>query len=167
MARALELAKECAAEGEIPVGAVVVHEGRIIAEARNEKERSANALHHAEILAIERASKALGRWRLTGCTLYVTLEPCVMCAGALVQTRVDRVVFGCTDPKAGAVVSLYNVLSDVRLNHRPLVTGLILEADCRQVLRDFFQLRRRGLLAPPKKDDGIETLDSTKKTRMC
>lgn len=143
MERALELASFGAQSGEIPVGAIVVFEDRIIAEAHNEKETRTNALLHAEMLALERASAALGRWRLKGCTLFVTLEPCVMCAGAVVQTRVDRIVFGCTDPKAGGVVSLYQILGDLRLNHRPEIKGDVRADECRQILREFFIARRQ------------------------
>ncbi len=142
MRRALELAARAAAEGEVPVGAVAVFENTIIAEAYNERESRPSALAHAEITALERATKKLGRWRLTGCTLYVTLEPCVMCAGALVQARVDRVVYGCADPKGGAVESLYQVLTDSRLNHRPQVTGGLLADEAGGLLSKFFQQRR-------------------------
>ena len=142
MQKALELALVAASRGEVPVGCVVVFENQVIAEAYNERELRPSALAHAEILALERATAALGRWRLTGCTLYVTLEPCVMCAGALVQSRVDRVVYGARDPKAGAVQSLYEILGDSRLNHRPEVTGGVLEAECGRVLSDFFREKR-------------------------
>lgn len=143
MRKALELAARAGAEGEVPVGAVVVCDNQVIAEAYNEREMRPSSLAHAELLALERATDKLGRWRLTGCTLYVTLEPCVMCAGALVQARVDRVVFGATDPKAGAVGSLYNILSDARLNHRPEVTGGVLAAECGAILSEFFRQKRK------------------------
>jgi tRNA(adenine34) deaminase len=142
MRRALELAAQAASLGEVPVGCVVVHENQIISEAYNERETRPSALAHAELTALQAACEKLGRWRLTGCTLYVSLEPCVMCAGALVQSRVDRVVYGARDPKAGAVESLYQVLSDTRLNHRPQVSGGVLGAECGQVLSDFFRKRR-------------------------
>jgi tRNA(adenine34) deaminase len=142
MRRALELAAQAAALGEVPVGCVVVHENQVISEAYNERETRPSALAHAELTALQAACEKLGRWRLTGCTLYVSLEPCVMCAGALVQARVDRVVYGARDPKAGAVESLYQVLNDARLNHRPQVTGGVLGAECGQVLSDFFRKRR-------------------------
>lgn len=142
MRHALELAGRAAAAGEVPVGALVVCDGQVVAEAYNLRESMPSALAHAEILAIEQATKRLGRWRLSGCTLYVTLEPCVMCAGALVQARVDRVVYGARDPKGGAVVSLFEVLSDRRLNHRPEVLGGVLEAECASILSDFFKHRR-------------------------
>lgn len=142
MARALELAVQGGQLGEIPVGAVVAWQGQIIAEAFNEKEATNNPLAHAEILAIERASQKLNRWRLSGCTLYVTLEPCLMCAGAIVQARVDRVVFATPDPKTGAVESIYQVLKDSRLNHQPLLTRGVLEQECSTLLKNFFRVLR-------------------------
>lgn len=146
MQRALELARRAAQSGEVPVGAVIVEtlSGRIIAEAHNEKENLASALGHAELLVIQRASEQLGRWRLTGCSLYVTLEPCVMCAGAIVASRLDRVVFGAIDPKAGAVRSLYQILEDPRLNHRPEVLGGVEAEGSGELLREFFRKRRQG-----------------------
>src|ERR1700733_7223924 len=120
MRQALALAARAAALGEVPVGAVVVGENGVIAEAYNERETLPSALAHAELTALRLACERLGRWRLSGCTLFVTLEPCVMCAGALVQARVDRVVYGARDLKGGAVESLYQILGDARLNHRPL-----------------------------------------------
>lgn len=143
MRRALELAALAADKGEVPVGALIVFDNQIITEAYNERETRPSALAHAELTVLAEACAKLNRWRLTGCTLYVTLEPCVMCAGALVQARVARVVYGARDPKAGAVESLYEVLSDARLNHRPEVTGGVLGAECGQVLSAFFQARRR------------------------
>lgn len=143
MRHALALADRAAALGEVPVGAVVVFENAVIAEGYNERESQPSALAHAEILALERATAKLGRWRLTGCTLYVTLEPCVMCAGALVQSRVDRVVYGAKDAKAGAVESLYQVLSDTRLNHRPAITAGVLNEECGAKLSNFFKSRRQ------------------------
>ncbi len=143
MRKALELAATAAARGEVPVGALVVHDNQVIAEGYNERESRPSALAHAELLALERATIKLGRWRLLGCTLYVTLEPCVMCAGAIVQSRVDRVVYGAADPKAGAVESLYKVLSDERLNHRPLVTGGVMSAECGSILSEFFKQKRQ------------------------
>lgn len=142
MRQALDLAGQAAALGEVPVGALVVHAGEVVATAFNERESKPSALAHAELSALALACARLGRWRLSGCTLYVTLEPCVMCAGALVQARVDRVVYGARDPKAGAVVSLYEVLSDARLNHRPEITGGVLAEECGRVLTDFFRARR-------------------------
>lgn len=142
MRQALLLAAHAAALGEVPVGAVLIHENAVIAEAYNERETLASALAHAEITVLRAACERLGRWRLSGCTLFVTLEPCLMCAGALVQARVDRVVYGARDPKAGAVESLYQVLGDTRLNHRPAVTGGVLADECGAVLSEFFKDRR-------------------------
>ncbi len=142
MRRALGLAHHAAGLGEVPVGALIVHENVVIAEAYNERESRPSALAHAEISAVGEACRKLGRWRLSGCSLYVTLEPCVMCAGALVQARVDRVVYGARDPKAGAVESLYQVLEDARLNHRPQVDGGVLADECGKMLSDFFKARR-------------------------
>ena len=138
MRRALDLAREAAAEGDVPVGAVVVHEGEIVGEGRNTRERDADPTGHAEIVALRSAAEALGRWRLEGCTLVVTLEPCTMCAGAVVASRVDRLVFGAWDEKAGAVGSLWDVVRDRRLNHRPEVLSGVLPDDSSALLRAFF-----------------------------
>lgn len=138
MRRALELAREAAAEGDVPVGAVVVHEGEIVGEGRNTRERDADPTGHAEIVALRAAAATLGRWRLDGCTLVVTLEPCTMCAGAVVSSRVDRLVFGAWDEKAGAVGSLWDVVRDRRLNHRPEVLADVLPDDSSVLLRSFF-----------------------------
>lgn len=138
MRRALELAREAAAEGDVPVGAVVVHEGEIVGEGRNTRERDADPTGHAEIVSLRAAAAALGRWRLDGCTLVVTLEPCTMCAGAVVSSRVDRLVFGAWDEKAGAVGSLWDVVRDRRLNHRPEVLADVLPDDSSVLLRSFF-----------------------------
>ncbi|WP_313405532.1 tRNA adenosine(34) deaminase TadA [Aeromicrobium sp.] len=138
MRRALELARDAAADGDVPVGAVVVHEGAIVGEGRNTRERDADPTGHAEIVALREAARALGRWRLDGCTLVVTLEPCTMCAGALVSSRVDRLVFGAWDEKAGAVGSLWDVVRDRRLNHRPEVLADVLPAESSLMLRAFF-----------------------------
>jgi tRNA(adenine34) deaminase len=153
MVRALELARLAAGLGEVPVGAVVVldhdpetgnplESPKVISEHRNDRELSKNPAGHAELLAITEASQKLGRWRLSGCTLYVTLEPCLMCSGAIVLSRVDRVVYGATDPKAGAVQSLYQTLADVRLNHRPEVIGGVMAEECSRILKDFFAAKR-------------------------
>ncbi len=142
MRQALTLAATAAGLGEVPVGALVVYENQVISGAYNERESIPSALAHAELTAIARATAHLQRWRLTGCTLYVTLEPCVMCAGALVQARVDRVVYGARDPKGGAVESLFSVLTDSRLNHRPNVTGGVLADECGAILTQFFKQRR-------------------------
>jgi tRNA(adenine34) deaminase len=146
MAEALALARRAAVEGEVPVGAVVVCEGRVVGQGRNARERLQDPTAHAEVLALKDASAALSRWRLTGCTLYVTLEPCFMCAGALVNARIDRLVFAVRDPKAGAVVSLAQVGLDARLNHRVEVAALSegpLAAECGEVLKSFFRERRK------------------------
>jgi tRNA(adenine34) deaminase len=149
MAEALAEAREAAGEGEVPIGAVVVREGRVVARGRNARERLGDPLAHAEVLALRAASRALGRWRLTGCTLYVTLEPCFMCAGALVNSRVDRLVFAVHDPKAGAAGSLADVCRDGRLNHRLEVTSGVLAAECGDLLRGFFREKRRAAKEEP------------------
>ncbi|MGW3358722.1 tRNA adenosine(34) deaminase TadA [Streptomyces bungoensis] len=128
--------------GDVPVGAVVLApDGTLLAAGHNEREATGDPTAHAEVLAIRRAAARLGQWRLTGCTLVVTLEPCTMCAGALVQSRVDRVVYGARDDKAGAAGSLWDVVRDRRLNHRPEVVGEVLAEDCARVLTDFFRDR--------------------------
>jgi len=142
MQQALALAREAAALGEVPVGAVAVHDGKIVGTGFNRREVDRNPLAHAELLALDAAAKALGAWRLTGVTLYVTLEPCAMCAGALVQGRVTRLVFGTMDPKAGAVGSLYNLAEEPRHNHRLQVTSGILADDSRLLLKSFFERLR-------------------------
>lgn len=148
MARALEEAARAAACDEVPVGAVLVVAGELVAAAHNERELTHDPTAHAELLAIRRAAAALGRWRLHDATLYVTLEPCPMCAGALVNARIPRLVFGATDPKAGAVETLFQIATDPRLNHRLEVTGGVLEEPCGEILRSFFRDKRKG--APPK-----------------
>ena len=142
MQQALALAREAAALGEVPVGAVAVHEGQIIGSGFNRREVDRNPLAHAELLALDAACKARDAWRLTGVTLYVTLEPCAMCAGALVQSRVTRLVFGAMDPKAGAVGSLYNLAEEPRHNHRLQVTSGILADESRLLLKTFFERLR-------------------------
>ena len=142
MALALEEATRAAELGEVPIGAVVVHDGEVIARAGNRRETDADPAAHAEFSALMRASRVLGRWRLTGCTVYVTLEPCLMCAGLMVNSRIDRCVFGAPDPKGGAVGTLYDVSHDARLNHEFEVEGVVLEAECAEVLRAFFKRRR-------------------------
>jgi tRNA(adenine34) deaminase len=142
MAAALEEARAAAAHGDVPVGCVVVKDGGIIARGRNRREADRDPTAHAEVLAVRAAARALGAWRLTGCTVVVTVEPCPMCAGALVLARVDRLVYGCGDPKGGACGSLYDIPEDGRLNHRIAVVRGILEAECGNVLREFFQARR-------------------------
>lgn len=145
MRRALELAAASARLGEIPVGAVIVQENQLIAEAGNLKESNQDPLGHAEVIAIRRAAEKLGRWRLSGCTLYVTLEPCTMCAGAIIHARLDRVVYAAIDPKAGAIESLYKILADPRLNHSPVVDAGILRDEASTQLKSFFrELRNRS-----------------------
>jgi tRNA(adenine34) deaminase len=140
--QALELAREAAAAGDVPVGALVVRSGEIVSTGANRTVRDNDATAHAEMLAIRAASRALHRWRLDGCTLYVTLEPCSMCAGAMVLARVDRVVFGAWDPKAGMGGSIGDVLRHPKLNHRPEVRAGVLDDECGAVLREFFEARR-------------------------
>jgi len=142
MGLALALAEEAAAHGDVPVGAVVVTEGRVIGRGANRRERDGDPTAHAEILALRDAGLNLGRWHLGGTTLYVTLEPCPMCAGAMVLARVERLVFGAYDPKSGAAGSVMNILQDPRLNHRVEVQGGVLAEACGQLLRRFFHERR-------------------------
>jgi tRNA(adenine34) deaminase len=142
MRRALELAAQAAELGEVPVGAVIAVDGAIVAEGYNEREHAKDPTAHAELLAIVRAAKKLDRWRLFGATLYVTLEPCPMCAGAMVNARVDRLVYGAEDPKAGAVRSLYSIADDPRLNHRVAIESGVLAAECGELLRAFFKKKR-------------------------
>lgn len=143
MQRALELAAEAVAEGEVPVGAVIIKDGQLVSVGRNRREIGKNALAHAEIEAINGACETLGGWRLSGCTLYVTLEPCPMCAGAIINARIDRVVYGTADPKAGSCGSLTN-LFELPYNHQPELVGGVLRDECAAMLRDFFrQLRAK------------------------
>ena len=143
MRQALDEAHASAEHADVPIGAVVLDpQGRFLAGAGNERELLGDPTAHAEVLALRRASEALGSWRLEGCTLVVTLEPCTMCAGALVLARVQRLVFGAFDPKAGAVASLWDVVRDPRLNHRPEVISGILEPECAALLQEFFASHR-------------------------
>ena len=142
MSIAIELARKAADCGEVPVGAVLVQDDQVIAEAHNRREELGDATAHAEMLVIRKANALLGGWRLSGCTLYVTLEPCPMCAGAMVQARIDRLVYGTADPKSGAAGTLYDLVRDTRLNHRLEVTSGVLETECAAVLQDFFRQRR-------------------------
>lgn len=150
MRLALAEAAAAAARDEVPVGAVVLYGGEVVARAHNRREQAHDPLGHAEVLAIRAAATALGRWRLIGCTLVVTLEPCTMCAGAISLARLDRLVFGARDPRAGAVGSLMNVATDVRLNHRPAVTEGVLAEPCGEVLRAFFGAKRARARAATK-----------------
>lgn len=143
MRRALAEAGAAAEHGDVPVGAVVLGpDESVVATAHNERELHGDPTAHAEVLAIRRAAEAIGEWRLTGCTLVVTLEPCTMCAGAIVGSRLERLVFGAYDEKAGAVASLWDVVRDPRLNHRPQVVGGVLADECAQPLDAFFAVRR-------------------------
>jgi tRNA(adenine34) deaminase len=144
MKLAIEEAKKAEAIREVPIGAIVVKEGEIVAAAYNLRESDQRAVAHAELLAIDEACKKLNTWRLTGCTLYVTLEPCPMCAGAIIQSRVDRVVFGASDPKAGCVGSIYNLLAEPKFNHQCEVEKGIMAEECGELLTNFFrQLRKK------------------------
>lgn len=142
MRQALTLARLAADEGEVPVGAVVVRDGVVIGQGRNRRESGKNALAHAEIEAIDMACRTLGGWRLAGCDLYVTLEPCPMCAGAIINARIDRVILGATDPKAGSCGSLVDLFS-LPYNHRPQLVSGVLEQECGDMLREFFRTLRQ------------------------
>ncbi len=142
MALAINEAMKATKKGEVPVGAVVVKDDRVIAAAHNLRESKNDPTAHAELLVLKDASKALDSWRLSGCELYVTLEPCVMCAGAMVLARIDRVIFGAYDPKGGAAGTLFDLLSDSRLNHQVKVSGGVEEESCSKLLSDFFKARR-------------------------
>lgn len=145
MRRALTEAEQAALAGEVPVGAVIVRDGEVLAAARNRREADADPLAHAELLAIRQAAGRLGGWRLTGCVMYVTLEPCAMCAGALVNARVERLVFAAEDPKAGFCGTLGDLVRDPRLNHRLEVESGVLAEESAELLRRFFsRLRRRA-----------------------
>ena len=142
MRAAIESAKIADENGDVPIGAVIVYKNQIIAKAYNQREQLRDPTAHAEIIALTQAAAALENWHLNGCTMYVTLEPCPMCAGALVLSRMDRLVYGCDDPKAGACKSLYNIVTDGRLNHRLVVTSSVLQEQCREQLQGFFARRR-------------------------
>ena len=143
MKAALIQARKAAAIWEVPIGCVIVYEGRIIARGYNKRNKEKNTLAHAEISAIKKASRYLGDWRLEGCTMYVTLEPCPMCAGALIQARIDRVVIGCMNAKAGCAGSVLNVLEEKRFNHQAQVTRDVLHDECSAMLSDFFRRLRQ------------------------
>jgi tRNA(adenine34) deaminase len=142
MRLALDEARRCAEHQDVPVGAVAVHSGEVVAAAGNSRELEQDPTAHAEILALRAAAESLSSWHLGGCTLYVTLEPCAMCAGAVVLSRVDRLVFGAADPKAGFAGSLGNLVTDERLNHRAAITGGVLAEESGELLRGFFRERR-------------------------
>lgn len=152
MGRALGAARDCAEHGDVPIGAAVVRDGELLALTGNERELRADPTAHAEVLALRGAAAKLGGWRLPGTTLYVTLEPCAMCAGAIVLARAATVVFGAPDPKAGAAGSVLDILDEPALNHRPAVIGGVLEAECAAELRTFFAARR-GKTAPARTID--------------
>lgn len=156
MRMALEQARCAAAMGEVPIGAVVVHEGRVVGRAHNRRETDADPAAHAEFSAMLEAARALGRWRLTGCTVYVTLEPCLMCAGLMVNARIDRCVYGAPDPKGGAVGTLYDVSHDERLNHAFEVTAGVLRDECAETLRAFFRRRRQEARAARRQEPGAQ-----------
>ncbi len=143
MKLALQESEAAKAIGEVPIGAVVVRKGEVIARAHNKRETDKNATAHAELLAIQKACEAVNGWRLTETTLYVTIEPCPMCAGAILQSRIDRVVIGAMDPKAGACGSLLNILQDERFNHQvEIITG-VLEEECSEIMKQFFSKLRK------------------------
>jgi len=142
MHSALSQARLAFDEREVPVGAVVVHRDQVIAEAYNQRESLKDPTAHAEMIAITQAAEALGSWRLINCTLYVTLEPCPMCAGAIVQARIPTVIYGTTDPKAGACHTLFQITSDLRLNHRSTVIGGVMQEQCMAILQEFFEIQR-------------------------
>jgi tRNA(adenine34) deaminase len=143
MRLALDEARVAAEEDEVPVGAVIVAAGRVIASAHNQREQLSDPTAHAEMIALTQAASALGSWRLEKCTLYVTLEPCPMCAGAILQARVPVVIWGAADPKAGAVETLYRLFEDQRLNHRVRHTGHVMAEECGRILSDFFRRKRK------------------------
>lgn len=142
MQAAIKQAEIAEENGDVPIGAVIVHKNQIIAKAYNQREQLQDPTAHAEIIALTQAAAALENWHLNGCTMYVTLEPCPMCAGALVLSRMDKLVYGCDDPKTGAVKSLYTIVTNERLNHRLEVTSGVLADECAKQLQDFFQNRR-------------------------
>lgn len=142
MQLALSLAEEALLLDEVPVGAVIVSSGEIISRGFNQKESLNDPVAHAEIIAIREAAQRIRNWRLTGATLYVTKEPCIMCCGAIVHARIKRVVYGCRDEKGGGAETLYTLLNDPRLNHRVEVTGGVCERECAEILRSFFQRKR-------------------------
>jgi tRNA(adenine34) deaminase len=143
MKLALEEAQQALRENEVPIGAVIIHKDQVIARAHNQREQLHDPTAHAEMIAITQAAESLQSWRLEDCTLYVTLEPCPMCAGAILQARIPTLVFGTTDPKAGAVRSLYHLLEDPRLNHRCQIIENVLAEPCAEILSRFFQAQRQ------------------------
>ena len=149
MKEAIRQAKKAEALNEVPIGCVIVRDGRIIARGYNRRNTDKNTLSHAELTAVRKAAKKVGDWRLEGCSMYVTLEPCQMCAGALVQSRIDEVFIGCMNPKAGCAGSILNLLQEERFNHQVKITKGILEEECSAILSDFFKnLRSRKKMIP-------------------
>ena len=144
MKAAIDQAHIALENGDVPIGAVIVHQNQIIAKGLNLRHKLNDPTAHAEIIALTAAAEYIGNWRLHGCSIYVTLEPCCMCAGAMVLARLDRLVYGCDDPKAGACGSLYNIVQDERLNHRLEITKGILAEDCAKLLQDFFKKKRNS-----------------------
>jgi len=143
MRQALKLAQQAADQDEVPVGAIIVHKNKIIASAFNQREQLADPTAHAEMIAITQAASHLNSWRLLECSMFVTLEPCPMCAGAILQSRIPRIVYGALDPKAGAVVSLFQLLNDPRLNHRCETLSGVLANECGRILTEFFDRKRK------------------------
>ena len=143
MQLSIEQAQIAEENGDVPIGAVIVYQEQIIGKAYNQREQLKDPTAHAEIIALTQAASFMENWHLNGCTMYVTLEPCPMCAGALVLSRMDRLCYGCNDPKSGACGSLYNIVQDQRLNHRVEVTSGVMEEQCRQQLQEFFGRRRQ------------------------
>jgi tRNA(adenine34) deaminase len=164
MREALRQAQKANEAGEVPVGAVIVRAGKIIARAHNQVELLKDATAHAEMLALTQAEAAVGDWRLAECDLYVTKEPCAMCAGALVHTRIRRVIFGCTDPVAGAAGSVMNLLQMPALNHRCEIASGVLQDECATILQDFFRRRRDEQTENPKSELEIESPRKPRKT---
>jgi len=148
MRMAIDAAQVAEENGDVPIGAVIVYQSQVIGRAYNQREQLKDPTAHAEIIALTQAASFIGSWRLHGCTIYVTLEPCPMCAGALVLGRLDRLVYGCPDPKTGACGSLYDIVRDERLNHRLEVTPSVLADDCAALLQAFFQKRRPNNTPP-------------------
>ena len=153
MFQALRLARKAYDNGDVPIGCIIVREGKVIARGYNRRNKDRQVLAHAEIMAIKKASKVIGDWRLEDCTMYVTLEPCQMCAGAVVQARIPRVVIGCMNPKAGCAGSIINLLDMQEFNHRVNVTRGVLENDCSELLTSFFKELRQSLKNGRQEDD--------------
>jgi tRNA(adenine34) deaminase len=163
MLKAMDQANIAQDNGDVPIGCIITYEDQIIAKAYNQREQLQDPTAHAEIIALTQASEYLNSWRLHGCTIYVTLEPCSMCAGALVLARIDRLVFGTFDPKTGACGSIYNIVEDQRLNHQPAVTTGILQDQCSAQLSNFFKKRRAQIanaksISPLPADSDLDTL---------